>query len=211
MERYYFITGTDTGVGKTTFGAFLLRLWRKEGKRVIGLKPFATGDRSDAYALIKASASDLSVETINPHFWQEPAAPYFSALYEGNISQVDFKNLAAKTHELLQAHDCGIVEGAGGWRVPLTEFIDVAQWAKMLGLPVIVVAKNALGTINHTLLSVERILQDGLAVKMVILNDYFSLGAFYEPWHAAWIKKETGVEVYRWTREGTLLDALGNE
>jgi dethiobiotin synthetase len=211
MKRFYFVTGTDTGVGKTAFCMWLLRQWREAGKRVIGLKPFATGDRGDAEGLMKAAAAGVSVEEVNPFFWETAAAPYFASLHEGKFVEIDFKKLAEDIDALLKAYDCGLVEGAGGWRVPITEEIDIARWAKTLGLPVIVVARNALGTVNHTLLSVERILSDGLSVRAVILNDYFSSGAFYEDWHAEWIRKETGVEVFRWTREGVLLDALGNE
>ncbi|MCS7063837.1 MAG: dethiobiotin synthase [Methylacidiphilales bacterium] len=211
MRHYYFVTGTDTGVGKTAFCAWLLQTWRKQGRRVVGLKPFATGDREDAQILQSASESSLSLDEINPFFWNEPAAPYFAEQHRAlslgvQTKKIDFEELHSIVCMTLQQFDCGVVEGAGGWRVPLSEDMDISQWAKMLGFPVIVVARNSLGTINHTLLTVERILSDGLEVKAVVLNDFFSHGAFYEDWHAAWIQKKTGVITFRWTREGRLQD-----
>lgn len=165
---HYFITGTDTDAGKTYVTCLLIEALRREGKDAVGYKPFACGDRHDPLALQQASGGTLSVEEINPVFLKVPASPYAAALLENRSVDVTaarqgYEALAAKHHHV-------IVEGAGGWEVPLAGRQTMADFAASLNLPIIVVVNNRLGCLNHTLLTVKNIQQRGLTCAGVILN-----------------------------------------
>ncbi len=168
MPRF-FITGTDTGVGKTWFTCWLVRAWRKQGWDGIALKPIATGDREDALALQAAMDSRLTLDEINPIHFREPAAPRVAAELENR--GIDFASL----HQSIAMHSSRFshlaVEGVGGWRVPLALDYDVRAWARDLALPVVVVALNRLGVLNHAILSVESIQTSGLTCAGIVLND----------------------------------------
>ncbi len=165
---HYFITGTDTDAGKTYITCLLIEALRRAGHDAVGYKPFACGDRRDPLALQQASGGVLAVEEINPVFLKVPASPYAAALLENRSVDVEagrngFYTLAAK-------HAHVLVEGAGGWEVPLAGKDTLADFAVALGLPVIVVVNNKLGCLNHTLLTVRSIQQRGLKCAGVILN-----------------------------------------
>ncbi len=165
---HYFITGTDTDAGKTYITCLLIEALRRAGHDAVGYKPFACGDRRDPLALQQASGGALAVEEINPVFLKVPASPYAAALLENRSVDVEagrngFYTLAAK-------HAHVLVEGAGGWEVPLAGKDTLADFAVALGLPVIVVVNNKLGCLNHTLLTVRSIQQRGLKCAGVILN-----------------------------------------
>jgi len=149
-----FVTGTDTDVGKTYVSAALLREGVRRGWSVLGFKPIETG-----CAGVAADARELSVaaaRVIEPMYALEyPAAPSVAAAREGVV--IELGPVVARAHELAAAHDLAIVEGAGGWRVPITETEDMAELAALLGWPVLIVARAGLGTINHTLLTVEAV------------------------------------------------------
>lgn len=165
----FFITGTDTGVGKTFFTAWLIRAWRAGGWNAVGLKPVSTGDRNDALLLREASGEALSLDETNPLHLSEPAAPLLAARLEDRSLDFPAVNRAIAAHG---AHfsPCA-VEGVGGWRTPLAPGYDVRDWASDLALPVVVVALNRLGVLNHTLLTVESIRSSGLECAGVVLNE----------------------------------------
>jgi dethiobiotin synthetase len=165
---HLFITGTDTNVGKTFFTSWLVRAWRAQGHQAAALKPISTGDRRDAELLREASGNVLSLGEINPVHFRAPAAPLIAARAEKR--EIDFAILNSNIRTFQSIYTHLAVEGVGGWRVPLAPDYDVRSWARDLALPVVVVARNALGTINHTLLTVDSIRDAGLTCAGVILN-----------------------------------------
>jgi dethiobiotin synthetase len=164
----FFITGTDTGVGKTWFTCWLLRAWLARGHDAAAVKPLSTGDRRDAELLREAGNEALSLDEINPLHFREPAAPLVAARAENR--GVDFPALNRQIGALRQRFSHFAVEGVGGWRVPLAPAYGVREWARDLGLPVVVVARAGLGTLNHTLLTVDSIRDAGLTCAGVVLN-----------------------------------------
>jgi dethiobiotin synthetase len=165
---HLFITGTDTGVGKTFFTCWLARQWIRAGLMAAALKPIASGDREDALCLQDALGSRLTLDEINPVHFQEPAAPLFAARAEKRT--IDFKALHHHIETMKSRFSHLAVEGVGGWRVPLADGYDVRDWARDLGLPVVVVARGTLGTLNHTLLTVDSIRAAGLTCAGVVVN-----------------------------------------
>lgn len=164
----FFITGTDTGVGKTWFTCWLVRVWRAQGHNAIGLKPISTGDRQDAMLLREASGNILTLDEINPLYFREPATPLVAAREENR--EIDFAEQNRAIHALCSRFSHCAVEGVGGWRVPLAPDYEVRDWARDLALPVVVVARAGLGTLNHTLLTVESIQRAGLTCEGIVLN-----------------------------------------
>ena len=163
-----FITGTDTGVGKTRVAAMLVRALRAAGVDAVGFKPICCGGREDAELLAEASGGAVALNDVNPVWLRPPAAPYAAAMIEGRM--VDLALVREKFAQLSAAHSTVIVEGAGGWLVPVTHDFSMADLAAEFALPVIVVAANRLGVINHTLLTVAAIRARGLRCAGVILN-----------------------------------------
>lgn len=164
----YFITGTDTGVGKTHFTALLTRAARQAGLDTAALKPLCCGSREDVHILRAAADGELPVEEINPVYYDLPVAPLVAARQENR--PVNLPALAAWFAALRSRRASWLVEGAGGWLVPLTETETVADLAVLLGLPVLVVVANRLGCLNHTLLTVEAIRARGLTCAGLVLN-----------------------------------------
>jgi len=167
-HMHYFITGTDTDAGKTYVTCLLIEALRCAGHDAVGYKPLACGDRRDPLAIQQASGGALSVEEINPIFLKVPASPYAAALLENRTVDVEaarqgFYTLTAKYSHIL-------IEGAGGWEVPLAGKDTMADFAASLKLPIIVVANNKLGCLNHTLLTVRNIQHRGLTCAGIILN-----------------------------------------
>lgn len=165
---HYFITGTDTDAGKTYVTCLLLEALRRAGRDAVGYKPFACGDRLDAHALRQAGGGALSLDEVNPVHLKVPAAPFAAALLENRTLDIDaarqgFFHLAAR-------HTHVLVEGAGGWQVPLAPGQTLADFARSLGLPVIVVVNNRLGCLNHALLTVRDIRAQGLTCAGLVLN-----------------------------------------
>lgn len=165
---HYFITGTDTDAGKTYVTCLLLEALKRAGRRAAGFKPFCCGDRGDAVQLLQASADDLSVDQINPVWLKVPAAPYTAALMENR--QIDLGAIRAAFAHLAAGHDIVLVEGAGGWEVPVAPGITVADFAETLALPVVVVVNNKLGALNHALLTLKNIHARGMKCAGLILN-----------------------------------------
>lgn len=169
-SSHFFITGTDTDAGKTYITCLLLESLKRAGKTAAGYKPLVCGGRDDAIHLLNASHSPagLALDEVNPVWLKFPAAPYAAAMMENR--RFDVSDLIASFHALAARHEHVLVEGAGGWEVPLNEFSTMADLAQRLALPVIVVVNNKLGCLNHTLLTVKNIQARGLTCAGIILN-----------------------------------------
>ncbi len=165
---HYFIAGTDTDVGKTYVTCCMLRDLIARGVHATGYKPLACGDRSDARAIREVTSSKLSLEQINPIYLRSATAPAIASELEQ--IEIDEEKIIAGYQELAAHYDCVLVEGAGGWYVPLRSGRTMADLAKDLGLPVILIVENKLGAINHTLLTLEAIKNQGLHCHGIILN-----------------------------------------
>lgn len=168
MASGVFITGTDTGVGKTHFSSLLVRALRSHGIDAIGVKPFCCGDRLDADKLHAASDGVLSLAEVNPVWLRVPASPYTASLVENR--PLDVATAADTIKTLSGRHAFLVVEGVGGWRVPLTRELCMSQFASALKFPVVLVAANRLGAINHTQLTLDSIRTSGAESSGVVLN-----------------------------------------
>jgi dethiobiotin synthetase len=164
-----FVTGTDTGVGKTYVSALLIRGLRAAGVDAVGMKPICCGGREDAELLHSASGDAISLNDVNPVWLRTPAAPYTASMIEERM--IDLDAIRETFARLRGRHRALIVEGAGGWLVPIRRDFFIADLAAEMDLPVVVVAVNKLGAINHTLLTVRDIHARGLKCAGVIFNN----------------------------------------
>ncbi|MDU6923061.1 dethiobiotin synthase [Franconibacter helveticus] len=177
MTKRWFITGTDTEVGKTVASCALLQAAALAGYRTAGYKPVASGSEmteegvrnSDALALQRNSSVPLSYEQVNPLAFMEPTSPHIVSAEEGR--PVDFATLSAGLAALEPLADWVQVEGAGGWFTPLSETATFADWVRETQLPVILVVGVKLGCINHALLTAQAIQAAGLPFAGWIAND----------------------------------------
>ena len=178
----YFITGTDTGVGKTLISCALLHFFAAQGKRVAGFKPVAAGcdehdHNDDAKALRAASTMQLTYGQVNPYCFRHAIAPHIAARHSG--VRIELPRILASYHELAGQADEVIVEGVGGFLVPLNDAQNGGDLAVQLGLPIILVVGMRLGCLNHALLTVEAIAARGLTlvgwVANVIQGDMISV------------------------------------
>lgn len=169
----YFVTGTDTGVGKTLVSCALLHAFAAQGKRVAGMKPVAAGCgeeelHEDVVRLRAASSIQAGRGQINPYCFQRAVAPHLAAQFAGVI--VNFSRISESFEELSGQADVVIVEGAGGFRIPLNAKQDSADLVVELKLPVILVVGMRLGCLNHALLSVEAIEARGIELAGWVAN-----------------------------------------
>ena len=180
--RSYFITGTDTGVGKTLVAALLALHFQRRGVNVGVMKPFASGCEEQGGVLVSEDATFLKetcalqdeIALINPARWAEPLAPLVAARRAGDHS--DYWQLCLDAYGVLRAqHEIVLVEGVGGLLVPIAErdrkILTCVELASTLALPVIVVARRALGTINHTLLTIQALRAANLEIAGLIFCD----------------------------------------
>jgi dethiobiotin synthetase len=176
MGTGLFITGTDTGVGKTLVACGLAALLRESGYKVGVMKPVETGCEErdgrlfpqDAFYLKEASGCDEPLEKICPYSFKDPLAPSVAAERSG--VKIDIDHIEALYGELSSKHDITIMEGAGGLLVPLLPHYTYADLARLLKIPLLVVAANRLGAINHLLLTLEHASCRGLSVLGYVLN-----------------------------------------
>lgn len=172
MAYGFFVTGTDTGVGKTTISCALLRAFAAQGKTVIGMKPVAAGTEGeqwpDVEQLITASNISAAREHINPYAFAPPISPHIAAQQAG--VEIDFAVIGTAYRELSLAAEIVIVEGAGGFLVPLSKHQTGADLARALNLPVILVVGMRLGCLNHALLSAQAIRSAGLPLAGWVAN-----------------------------------------
>ncbi len=171
-----FIAGTDTGVGKTTVAAALVRLAKKMGCEAVGIKPIETGCPvkdgilfpEDGHYLWEASNRAVTLDECSPFRFVFPAAPYRAAAVVG--SQLFPKEILNHVQEITRRADLAIVEGAGGLMVPIDENYFVIDMISDLGFPVLLVCRSKLGTLNHTLLSIEALHNRRLTVAGIIIS-----------------------------------------
>jgi dethiobiotin synthetase len=168
VNKGLFITGTDTGVGKTLVACGIVRLLKSWSVKVGVMKPVATGSRNDVTRLAKAAEIEEPVELINPQFFHAPLAPTVAAPLENREIDVD---PIYRAYWHLQKHcDFLVVEGIGGVKVPLGESTYVVDLIQALRLPALVVGRAGLGTINHTLLTLDALEREKVPVFGVLLN-----------------------------------------
>ncbi|WP_085990841.1 dethiobiotin synthase [Oceanobacillus senegalensis] len=169
----FFITGTDTGIGKTFVTAGISAALKKQGVDVGVFKPMLSGeDRnnpgSDAWILKTLAEDGNPLEQITPFQFEEPLSPYQAAKEEGRL--VTWNTLLSAWDNIRFTHEFFLVEGAGGLAVPLGENYLVADVAKAIGFPLVIVARPNLGTINHTLLTISYAQKMGLEIEGLIIN-----------------------------------------
>ena len=178
-----FITGTDTGVGKTLIAGAIAKILTDDGLKVAVFKPIATGCihhweglvSKDSKFLAYCANSNLPLSAINPVGYVTAAAPIVSAAEEHR--QIDFAAIASAYREICQNCDIVIIEGIGGLRVPLTEEFDLRNLAAEFNLPMVIVARPTLGTINHTLMTIDSARAANLQIAGVVINGYNSTTA----------------------------------
>lgn len=176
MSRGYFVTGTDTGVGKTLVSAALLHAFAAQDLRVVGMKPVAAGCEwrdgepywEDVAQLQAASNVDAPLTLRNPYRFDPPIAPHIAAAQAG--TGIEIAILRQAYADLQGRADIVIVEGAGGFYVPLNESETMADLARQLNLPVILVVAMRLGCINHALLTAQAIANQGLTLAGWVAN-----------------------------------------
>lgn len=177
MPHAYFITGTDTEIGKTTIACGLLQAARQAGMSTAAAKPVASGcerrpeglRNSDALALLGECSLPLGYEEVNPFAFAPAIAPHLAAREVG-VALSSEALVGPVRHVLAKGADFTVVEGAGGWRVPLAGEENLSDLAIALDLPVILVVGVRLGCINHAVLSAEAILRDGLPLAGWVAN-----------------------------------------
>lgn len=175
-KKTFFVTGTDTGVGKTLMSAGLLLAAKERGLSTAALKPVAAGcevaaeglRNDDALLLQSVITQPLTYEQINPIALEPAIAPHIAAQQARRVLSVD--RLAGFCRGVLNQADFTLVEGAGGWRVPLNSAETLADLARTLQLPVILIVGIRLGCINHAMLTVEAIARDGLPLAGWVAN-----------------------------------------
>ena len=169
MAIKYFITGTDTNVGKTFVSACLLNAFTAEGYSTLGIKPISSGGNDDAKILQQASSIKLPLHIINPITFTEPIAPHIAAKKMDVLLSVD--ELIKKTQPALDyPADVHIIEGAGGFLVPLNNKETMADFVKACDLSVILVVPIRLGCINHAILTMEAIKNKNIELAGWVAN-----------------------------------------
>ncbi len=199
MFKGIFITGTDTGVGKTVIASGLAACLKEQGRNVGVMKPVETGCRmemgclvpQDALLLREASGCGDDLSRIVPYVLAAPLAPALAAEKEGR--RISMGRIKGAFQALARRYDLVIVEGAGGLLTPLTDRYFIADLPLKLGLPLLVVARASLGTINHTLLTLRYARSQGIPVLGIVMNHTSPASGMAETGNAAALKRWAGV------------------
>ncbi len=171
-----FVTGTGTDIGKTLISCAILHTLSKHGVRASGMKPVASGVKNingtkkneDTHALMAYDTAAIPQELVTPYLFQEPIAPHIAAKQEGILP--DASHIMDCYRKIAQRTNAIVVEGVGGFRVPLTENYDTADMAAQFDLPIVLVVGVRLGCINHALLTAEAIAARGLSLAGWVAN-----------------------------------------
>lgn len=212
MKKLWFVTGTDTNVGKTLSCILLLKLAMKKGFYTAGYKPIASGRNShitnrnhDAMLLKKNSSVNLSYKEVNPFLFNEPVCPYFLTPSQNNF--ISEKKLSLGLLNLKKKSNWIIVEGIGGWCTPISRNIILSEWVKKENLKVILVVGIKLGCINHAILTQNAIIQSRVSFVGWIAN--FTLPKNqYDLKHIAILKKYLKSKFLGYIKYQSNLDAL---
>ncbi|PSV47875.1 dethiobiotin synthase [Photobacterium sp. GB-36] len=176
MTNAFFLTGTDTEVGKTVSSRAILQAASQHNIQMAGYKPIASGSEetaeglrnSDALFIQQTSPVELTYQEVNPYTFKDPVSPHLAAEREGKT--IDFDVLSQGLAHLKAKSDVVLVEGAGGWRVPVTRTDFLSTWVKQEKLPVILVVGIKLGCLSHAMLTAEAIEADGLELVGWVAN-----------------------------------------
>ncbi len=176
LKCAYFVAGTDTEIGKTLIASSLLYALTQTGRSTAGMKPVAAGaelrsgvwHNDDADALAAQASVVLPAALATPYLLRQPTAPHIAAALENR--EIELPHILACYRQIAQRADAMVVEGVGGFRVPLNQAVDTADLAQELGLPVILVVGVRLGCISHALLTVEAIAARGLQLAGWVAN-----------------------------------------
>lgn len=172
----YFITGTDTGIGKTRVTSGLLKAFARTGQKTVGMKPIASGAamtreglrNEDALALLAAASEQRPYELVNPYCFAPPVAPHLAAM--DAAVEINLETILSAYGQLCTGADTVLVEGVGGWQLPLSPALELPDLVRALGLPVIMVVGLRLGCLNHALLTARAMEADGVAFAGWIAN-----------------------------------------
>ena len=170
------ITGTDTGIGKTRVTVGLLKAYARRGRKTVGMKPVASGAtqtpaglRNEDALLLQAAASERrTYDLVNPYCFAPAVAPHLAAMDAG--AEISLDTIRSAYAELCKAADTVLVEGVGGWQVPLSPVLELPDLVRILDLPVILVVGIRLGCLNHALLTARALSADGLALAGWVAN-----------------------------------------
>lgn len=199
MTKTYFVAGTDTEVGKTFASCAILEAANAQGKSTMGLKPVAAGTddydgeqkNEDAVCLMEHMSCELAYAQVNPVALKTPASPHIAAYLEKKT--VSASRLVGYCRGALMARpDLALIEGAGGWRVPISPRETMADLAKQLDHPVILVVAMRLGCLNHAMLTAEAIKRDGLTLAGWVANRVSEELMAYEEENLATLKSTLG-------------------
>jgi dethiobiotin synthetase len=177
LNHRFFITGTDTDCGKTLVTQGFMHLCKLQGMTTAGMKPVASGGiaqtdgvlrNSDALMIQSCCSTSTPYQLINPYCFEPPVAPHLAA--DMSSTRIDLPIIQAAYSELAQQNEHMVVEGVGGWRVPLNDELDVAGLCQALRLPVVLVVGMKLGCINHALLTARSILSDDVPLLGWVAN-----------------------------------------
>ena len=198
--KSYFVTGTDTGVGKTAITAALVASLRKRGIDVGVMKPIASGTpqktgfkSSDVTLLHEAAKVNDVEEMMNPVFLQVPTSPYDAAKIL-NL-KIDMKTISERFQHLLKAHQMLLVEGIGGIMTPITRSFFVVDMIKEMGLETIIVTRSTLGTLNHTVMTFRMCKEYHIPIKGMIINYFDEKGNLAERNAPSTLHEITGVPI----------------
>ncbi len=194
MGRIYFVTGTDTGVGKTYVTYWIAKFMKERNINVKCIKPIETGvEDIPQDALMLSRATGQKLEDVIVYSFSKPLAPYAAILEEGG--KIDIERIKKAIYDLGKEADIVLVEGAGGIAVPILENYNYADLCIEVGMPVLLVARAKLGTINHTFLTWFYAVKRGIGVTSIIMNG-FSGDDISERTNPSIVEKLTGIKPY---------------